>query len=152
MRLTVELVPRTCWFSNVRSEVTKKQWETIRSAVASKAYNLCEICGGVGPKHPVECHEIWDYDDKNCIQTLKGMIALCPNCHSVKHFGFAQISGRGDKALRHLMKINNLDKSEAKRYISDVFLIWQNRSAKQWSLDLSALKEFNIDVDNITLK
>ena len=51
--------------NNVRAVLTAKQWNALRGIVADHAYNVCEICGGVGPAHPVECHEIWDYNDAN---------------------------------------------------------------------------------------
>ena len=145
MRLTIELVPSSCWFSNVRAVVTRKQWDSLRSKVYSQAYHLCQICGGVGKKHPVECHEIWHYDDKNLVQKLEGMIALCPSCHMVKHIGLAQLQDRGDRALKHLMKINGLDKTLAEKYIADAFSIWAMRSGKSWKLDLSSLAEYGID-------
>src|SRR5574337_1863360 len=91
MKLTIELVPQTSWMNNVRAVLTTKRWDILRGIVADQAWNVCEICGGVGPKHPVECHEIWEYDEKNRTQKLAGMIALCPDCHMVKHFGFARV-------------------------------------------------------------
>jgi hypothetical protein len=152
VKLEIELVPSSSWFNNVRAVVTAKQWNAIKSAVSSKAYDLCEICGGVGPKHPVECHEIWSYDEKKSIQKLEGMIALCPDCHQVKHFGFAQVQGKGDKALAHLMKINKLKKPEAEKYVKEAFELWSKRSQKSWTLDISHLKDYGIDINGIKQK
>lgn len=149
LKLTIELVPSTSWMNNVRAVLSKKQWDYLRSQVASKAYNICEICGSVGPKHPVECHEIWSYDNKNLVQKLEGMIALCPDCHMVKHMGFAIIKGKEIQALRHLMSVNKITKKEAKAYIQEAFRIWEERSQKEWTLDLSYLKEYGIDSDKI---
>ena len=61
-KLTIELVPKTSWFTNLRSLVSKEQWDKIRNKVYWKAGYKCEICGSKGPKWPVECHEIWHYD------------------------------------------------------------------------------------------
>lgn len=149
LRLTIELVPASCWFSNVRSAVTRTQWDHIRHSVYSQAYHVCEICGGTGRKHPVECHEIWDYDDKNLVQKLKNMIALCPNCHMVKHIGFAQIQNKEIDAIKHLKKVNDLTTKEAETYIQEVFQIWSERSKKNWKLDVSSLKTYGIDVNTI---
>lgn len=149
MKLTIELVPQTCWFSNVRAVVSKKQWDTIKAKVAAEAYHCCRICGGIGPKHPVECHEIWHYDDKKLIQRLEGMIALCPNCHMVKHMGLAQIQNKGEEAVRHLMKINKLTRDKAEKYIEEVFEIWGRRSTKKWTLNINHLKEYGINTNNI---
>lgn len=147
--LSIELVPQTCWFSNVRSNVSAAQWDLIRKQVASKAYSICEICGGVGPKHPVESHEIWSYDDELLIQKLEGMIALCPACHGVKHFGFSRVRGNEEVALLHFMKINKLSRNKAEKLVDKSFKIWEQRSKKKWGLDISYLKTYGIDVSRI---
>lgn len=149
MKLDIELIPATCWFSNVRSAVSKKRWDRIKIQVSDKAWSTCEICGGVGPKHPVECHEIWSYDDHNQIQKLVGMVALCPDCHQVKHLGFAQTQGKGDQALQHLMKVNNLTQPQAEKYVKRAFERWARRSQKKWALDISHLSEYGIDTSKI---
>jgi 5-methylcytosine-specific restriction endonuclease McrA len=150
--LTVELIPQSCWFSNVRSAVSKKQWDTIRYRVYSEAYHICQICGGIGPQHPVEAHEIWEYDDKNHIQKLIGMVALCPACHRCKHFGLAQVQGKEERALTHLMKVNRIKRPEALKYLKQVFTQWAERSTKKWELDISYLSEYGIDISKIEEK
>jgi hypothetical protein len=149
IKLTIELVPASSWFNNVRAVLTRKQWDVLKKQVYSQAWDTCQICGGIGPKHPVECHEIWQYDEKKLIQKLIGMIALCPDCHMVKHIGFAQIQNKGDKALKHLMKVNNLSKKDAEKYIEESFRIWAERSSKKWKLDISILESYGIDVGKI---
>jgi hypothetical protein len=146
LKLTIELVPKTCFYSNVRSEVTRTQWDIIRRQVASKAYNACEICGD---NFRIECHEIWHYDDKKLIQKLVGMTALCKSCHMVKHMGYANVSGNGEKAIAHFMKINKLTRKMADKYIDKAFDIWARRSSKQWELDITHLKEYGIDTGKI---
>lgn len=97
LKLTIELVPSTDFYSNVRSNVTQKEWDVIRKKSYERASNKCEICGDAGTnqgvKHKVECHEIWEYNDESHIQKLIGLISLCPNCHKTKHAGLAQIKG-----------------------------------------------------------
>lgn len=145
--LTIELVPKTCWFSNVRSNVTKEQWDKLRKATYAKAEYQCQICGGRGPKWPVECHEIWDYADKSLIQTLTGLIALCPSCHKVKHMGFAQISGKEIEMTCHLAIINGWTYKAACQYVGERFDLWRKRSKYDWLLDISWLGNFDIQVD-----
>ena len=111
----------------------------IRKDCYTKAGYRCEICGGKGDKWPVECHEVWHYDDKNNIQTLKRLIALCPMCHKSKHIGLAEINGELDIVREHLMKVNDITIDEANRYISDVFTKWRERSAKKWDIDINYL-------------
>lgn len=146
LKLTIELVPSSSWFNNVRAILTRKQWDLLRAIVYDEAWNICQICGDVGPKHPVECHEIWHYDDIKLIQKLEDMIALCPDCHMVKHIGLAQIQNKGDRALKHLMKVNNLSKKDAQAYIAESFMKWADRSSKKWKLDISSLERYGIDV------
>jgi hypothetical protein len=146
-KLTIELVPRSCWFSNVRDHVTPKQWDTIRRKTYRDAESHCQVCGGIGDKWPVECHEIWEYQENNLIQKLTGLIALCPNCHRVKHIGYASISGNFEMAKAHLAKVNNWNEDTAQSYINSAFLTWEKRSQQKWKLDLSwLLTNFGIDI------
>lgn len=144
-RLTVELVPRTCWFSNVRSEVSAEVWKRIRRDVSQAAGNCCEICGGRGPKWPVECHEVWHYDDEARIQTLKGFQALCPNCHAVKHIGYASSKGIGALIRRHLAKVNGWALSDVELYLEYCFEVWMRRSSYDWKLDISLLSAYGVN-------
>jgi hypothetical protein len=48
-RLTAEFVPSTCWYTNVRSYVSKAVWDWLRRQVAADAGQRCEVCGGAGP-------------------------------------------------------------------------------------------------------
>ena len=148
-KLTIELVPQTSWANNVRAVLTAKQWRTLASIVSDRAWNVCEICGGTGPNHPVECHEIWEYNEKTQIRKLAGMIALCPDCHMVKHIGYARTQGKEEQAIKHLMKVNKMTKKEAKAYISECFQTWINRSQIDWKLDLSGLKRYGVDIDSL---
>ncbi len=146
--LTVELVPSTCWFSNVRDHVSKSIWDKLRKTTYQQGNYQCEVCGGRGTKHPVECHEIWHYDDLNHIQTLEGLTALCPSCHQVKHIGFAQLRGYGEQAKAHLAKINRWSLGETEAYLSSVWETWHQRSCHDWRLNLSWLqKNYGIDIN-----
>lgn len=142
--LTVEIVPKTCWFSNVRSHVDKQTWDVLRRRTYRKAKNRCEVCGGRGPQWPVECHEIWHYDDENRVQKLTGLTALCPSCHEVKHIGLANVNGRGDIAAAHLAKINRWTSEQTAAYLKNVWEIWAERSAHSWQLDLSFLELYGV--------
>lgn len=145
-KLTIELVPRTCWYSNVRSNVTKNEWDVIRKKSYEHANHVCEICGDVGTnqgvRHNVECHEIWDYNDETKEQTLLGLISLCPYCHKSKHVGLAQMNGELDIVVNQLMKVNGITEKEAFDYINKSFDIWSKRSNFEWTLNIDYLKEY----------
>ena len=139
-RLTIELVPRGQWGANLRSELPKDEWDRLRKATYKAAGYRCEICGGKGPKWPVECHERWEYNDENKVQKMIGLIALCPSCHRVKHIGRSMSIGCGDDAVRQLMKVNGWSASDANHYIEAVFETWAKRSREDWTLDLAWLE------------
>lgn len=144
-RLTVELVPRGQWGINLRSELPKSEWDHLRRSVYQSANYRCEVCGGKGPKWPVECHERWDYNEETKTQTLVGLIALCPSCHEVKHIGRAGAVGRMEHALSHLMEINGWGDEEAVLYIENAFETWARRSSESWTLDISWIHHRGIE-------
>lgn len=143
-KLLVELVPSSTWGINLRSEITTTQWDRLRKSVYIRAEYSCEICGGKGRKHPVECHEQWMYNDKNHVQTLIGVTALCPPCHEVKHIGRAITIGNGDRAFRHLCKVNGWTLAQAVAHVAAAMVVWGKRSLHQWTLDLSWLQDAEI--------
>lgn len=151
--LSIELVPSTCWFANVRSAVTSREWDQCKMYVRDRSGDRCEICGGQGKRWPVECHEIWAYEEEPegvYVQRLDGLIALCPRCHLVKHIGFAEIRGRMPEAMRHLMTVNNMSYEEADTYIGLCFDLWNIRSQTNWTLDISWLeRELGITVKEV---
>jgi hypothetical protein len=102
------------------------------------------VCGGRGAEHPVECHEIWDYDDDRLVQRLAGMIALCPACHEVKHFGLTRVRGIDGRAFEHLAEINGWTDAVTQLYLDYVFEVWAWRSEHGWDLDLTVLADYGI--------
>ena len=147
MKLSIELVPSTTWCNNLRSILSKEDWDLLRKESYRLAKYKCEICGGKGDKHPVECHERWVYNDKKHIQKLEGLISLCPSCHQVKHIGFAYIKGNGEKAKKHFMKVNNYSQIDATKYINKAFQKHEERSQYEWDIDLTFLKDRNISLN-----
>ncbi len=146
--LTIELVPQSCWYSNVRSHVTPEEWEGLKRITFKRAGYVCEICGGRGPRWPVEAHESWVYDDGRHIQKLVGLVALCPDCHEVKHMGLANVRGRREAATGHLAKVNNWSLETSQVYVEECFKVWMQRSEFQWELDISYLKMYGIEIAN----
>lgn len=148
MRLTVELVPATCWYSNVRSNVFPTTWDRLQAEIFKASGHRCGICSGRGNNHPVELHEIWQYDDHRLVQKLTGLEALCPKCHQVKHLGLAIQEGQSEQVLTWLMHVNKLTAQQALAYIQNTTKIHQIRSQFDWKLDLQALTaKFGIKLD-----
>ncbi|NLZ72776.1 MAG: HNH endonuclease [Bacteroidales bacterium] len=142
MPLTIELVPYSNWAFNLRSILTEEQWGIVRRAKYKEANYRCEICGNQTSKyfndikHPVECHEIWKYDDINKIQSLDGLIALCHDCHRAKHIGKANADGVSEVIYEHIANVNDWDIDSVEKYISECFDVWEERSKYNWTLKI----------------
>lgn len=153
-RLEMELVPSSAWWSNVRSQVTPKQWQVCKDFVKARSSARCEICGGVGRKWPIECHEIWQYDmpterGKAGLQTLVGLIALCPPCHSAKHIGRSMnVMSRHDlkELWGHILQVNQWNAATLEAYLDTTFAVWSVRSDTSWDLDVSFLETIGLEL------
>ena len=152
-RLTIELVPKTCHFSNVRTCLSTTNWDKIRKISYENANNKCEICGDTGKnqghKHNVECHEIWNYDEETLTQKLIGLISLCPKCHQVKHIGRAIAIGKKDECYRHLIYVNKWTIEQVQNHVLASFELHKERSKYEWTLDLSLLtrEPYSVSID-----
>lgn len=141
--LFVDLIPRSCWFTNVRSAVVPADWDRLRRHVYQRARSRCEVCGVSGR---LEAHERWFYDPSGPTQTLRRLIALCPGCHETTHMGLAQIRGRADIARPHLMAVNRWGAKKADAHIEAAFAVWADRNTLVWALDLSMLEQAGIGI------
>lgn len=148
-KFIVELVPKTCFFSNVRSQVSTKDWDWLRKETYKQANHRCEGCGAKGR---MEAHEIWHYDDQKKIQKLFGLSCYCNMCHLCHHLGFAEIKGKLPQVKKHLAKINQWTPGETQAYIEAVFEVWFHRSKSQWALDLSFLDDCEIEYKLVSPK
>lgn len=152
-KLSVELVPASAWWSNVRSNVTAAEWETCKRYAKAKTGGLCILCGQKGTdqgwKWDVEAHEIWDYDEDTGVQTLVDIVPLCPWCHKCKHLGRSQMM-MGENMYRrlvnHFRAVNEWSAERTQTYFNLVFQIWALRSDMRWKLDVSFLETLGIEV------
>jgi len=152
MRLTIELVPRSCFYKNVRSNVTREEWDAIRFMVYENAGFKCEICGKESGMDAcrvkdLEAHEVFEYKDG--IQKLVRLEALCSACHGVKHIGRLQMISqwRYKKAIEHFAKINRLTHNEIVVCLHEAQETWLKRSNIEWELDISYLNKFKIQYE-----
>lgn len=147
--LFVDLVPTSCWFTNVRSCVSQQDWERLRNMVTTRSGRVCEICGAQEDRQAkrwMEVHERWDYDRARGVQSLRRLICLCTDCHTVTHIGLAGIQGRGEQAMTHLMAVTGMDRALADRHVTEAFSLWKARSARTWELDLSLLTGIGVTI------
>lgn len=151
--LHTELVPKTCWLSNVRDHLTAKEWSEVKDWCYRRAKYRCEICGetGIGQrsrKWNVEAHEVWHYDHESLSQTLTGLIALCPACHECKHYGRALAVGIDAKVRYRLKTINKWTWAEVYKHCEESVAEYVSRSMHNWTLNLDYLThEFGLNVE-----
>lgn len=141
-RLFIDLVPRSAWFSNLRSELTAPEWDLVRKKTYRLAGFVCQACGGKGPAHPVECHERWTFSDAEAVQTLAGVVALCPACHEATHYGLARVRGREAFARAQLLRVNGWSVSQLNTHVNDAMDTYQRRSEIPWTLDARWLLDY----------
>lgn len=147
--LFVDLVPSSCWFTNVRSCVDQRDWERLRRMVTQRAGQVCEVCGRGEARQEqrwLEVHERWAYDASRRVQALRRLICLCTDCHRTTHFGLAQVKGLADEALAHLMKVTGFSRTQADEHVRAAVAVWRQRSQTVWTLDLGMLTKAGVTV------
>ena len=131
-------VPDSCWYSNLRTILPKKAWDILRKQAYAKANGRCMICGR--PAKRLEAHELWSYDEQNCVQRLEDIGALCHDCHSVIHIGRTQLVGDEERAIKHFCRVNGCSYSD---YIRALGFAnerhTQLNKIAEWKLDASII-------------
>lgn len=140
-KLQIELVPDGCWGYNLRSILSKEQWDFLKADAKFRAGEKCVICGKKTKR--LDAHERWEYDAKNGIAKLKDIIAVCKDCHSVIHINFTSIKGDIERAEDHFMKVNNCTYVEYKQHLGKANEIHRKLNlVDEWKLDLSYLRKY----------
>lgn len=148
-RLQIDLIPKTSWGASLAGSLTPSSWSALRKPFIEKNGNRCQLCGQRGKAvsksiQDVDSHEVWSYEetsDGKKIQKLKGMLSLCSSCHLMFHLGFAKVDGKFDLTKRRLQRMEQLTDEEISIRINEIFKTWERRSAFEWEIDISILKE-----------
>ncbi len=141
LKLDFELVPDSCWYSNLRSILKPKAWDIVRKDAYARANGKCMICGRKVSR--LEAHERWSYDISKKVQKLETVIAVCHSCHSVIHIGRTQLMGDENKAISHFQKVNKASYADYIKALGRANELHKLRNqVDEWSLDLSFLKRF----------
>lgn len=145
--LSVDLIPSTCWFTNIRSCVSKEDWKRIAMGVRRRAGKQCELCGGKdAPTEGVflEPHERFDY--VGGVQVLRRLVCACSRCHKAIHFGHAQATGQEAAAWERLATVNQWDDAQIKQHVRHAFDVWAARSRQDWTLDIGIIQAAGVVV------
>ncbi len=138
LKLTIELVPSTSWYENMRKVMSQRDWDILRKKTYADYGHKCGICEATGR---LNCHELWEFDDQKQVQTLKGFVALCDLCHHVKHIGFAGILAREgklnmDDVEEHFCQVNGRDYPDYVNHSEKAWKLWGKRSKHDWKIEL----------------
>ena len=138
--LFIDLVPRSCWFTNVRYCIDRNDWDTLRHKVYKRVKNICECCGKKARKgKSLEAHERWSYKDG--IQKLERVVALCTLCHQVTHYGHSKSLVDEEVLREHLKRVRRFDDNECDRHIQEAYHLVAERNLADWDLDLSLITD-----------
>ena len=139
--LNFEFVPDGCWYSNLRSILSKKQWDFVRMDAKERSNGRCAICGRKSSR--LEAHERWSYDEQNAVQKLEDVVAICHDCHSAIHMGRTQLVGNVERAENHYMRVNRCSYAELVQKLGEANAEHIRRNKIfEWKLDISWLKRF----------
>ncbi len=126
---------------NLRSALSRSQWDIVRKDCYKKGGKVCQVCGETGlsqeRNHAVECHEEWSFDNINKVQKLIGLMCLCPRCHLSQHIGYARVSGKLNEVLSHMEKINNLSSRDVRTLVLEAEDVYAKRNKESWTVDMS---------------
>lgn len=140
-KLNFEMIPDGCWGYNLRTILSKRQWDYIRLKKKQEANGKCMICGRKTKR--LEGHEVWSYNEEQGIQKLENVISVCHDCHSVIHIGRTSLKGDIERAEKHYMKVNGVSILEYHEDLQEANEIHKRRNrVSEWKLDLSYLKNF----------
>ncbi|ASR33859.1 DNA primase [Prauserella marina] len=145
--LFVDLVPSSCWFTNVRYCITERDWERVRRMLLGRAQQRCEACERGEDREIrrwLEAHERWSFDSATRTQKLMRLICLCSDCHRTTHYGLAQVKGQEASAFEHLCAVTGMSVPQAREHVSAAFEVWAQRSRMDWYLDLTMLTNAGI--------
>ena len=132
-RLEIELVPESAWGNNLSKTLPKKDWDKLRDACYERAGHACVICGKSG--ETLDAHEVWDFHSPSKTQTLIDIVALCKQCHGVKHIKNTTRLGYEKQAKEHFMRINKCDgMAYAAHYMDAEYLYNQRNQVDKWTL------------------
>ncbi|KAK9816032.1 hypothetical protein WJX74_000596 [Apatococcus lobatus] len=130
---------------NLSTLLSGADWEQLAHKTYATADHRCEVTGGVGPAWPVECQEVWEFDDKQHVLRLMGMTALAPEVHLAKHI--MQLDGQQQsRALETLEQVNMWNLGDVETYLKGVAEQAQHRSNHIWQLDLTWLHSQGVKV------
>lgn len=129
LRLSIEPTPVSSRLASLAKLLPTSQWNRIRRSIYRCAGYRCRICGR---SRRLDCHEVWQYNERTGYQLLRGFRALCRDCHNVKHILFVHDHWKRAKLLQHFVTVNRLTCQQAEDYLKAAHRLQQMLNQKDW--------------------
>ncbi|MBJ6984044.1 DUF5710 domain-containing protein [Luteimonas sp. MC1750] len=145
--LALELIPSTCWLTNLRSCLSPEDFKRVRMGIRQRSGKTCEVCKG--HEHPddeiyLDVHPRFEYIEG--VQVLRRLVCVCTRCLRAIEFGTAQLHGYRQDAFAHLQQVNGWSAEQAMAHVHAAFEQWAGRSRMEWDVDLSIIEAAGIQV------
>ena len=139
--LFVDMIPKTSWFSNVRSLIHPSDWDRVRNHIYNRVNHICECCNNnTKETHTrLDAHERWSFDNETKIQKLVRLVALCEFCHQTTHFGLAGIQGKTEEAKTHLNNVRLFTEDECGQHLTNASKLFKERCKVKWEIDITII-------------
>jgi 5-methylcytosine-specific restriction endonuclease McrA len=116
-------------------------WRGIRKAIIARDGHKCWFCGAEETfktvstakvnytQSELDAHEIFNFDDRHLIRTLRDIRMACPTCHTCAHICYP---GTTPEIIEHFSQINQCSILDAKKHFWEAFKKWQWRNKRDW--------------------
>jgi hypothetical protein len=133
LRLAIEPIPARSRRASLAQLLPRPLWDRLRRSVYRRAGHRCRACGRAGQLH---CHEIWGYHDPTGCQSLRGVRALCQDCHRATHILFTHDSDERQRLLEHYTRVNGLSWEQAVQHVRDAYRRQRWLDHRRWAVVL----------------
>lgn len=131
--LIIDTIPRSAWGQNLRGHPAL--WRRLKAEARKRAGGVCEICGAASDA--IECHETFDWDVEHELQRLASVRAICPDCHSVIHWGRTlrvSTAREIERLRRHWQRVNGMNAEQFREHVRRAGARWLELSRYDWRL------------------
>jgi len=135
LKLIPVLVPKPLWGINAHDLLAWETWQHIRRDTFAQDNHVCVICE---QQLPLECHEVFSYDDTAGVAVLEKLESRCTDCHACNHLG--RLRKRNPDEFRHALvrigRLNKMKPEEVVLLVKEAFRLHSTRT-KSWELKVA---------------
>jgi len=135
LRLAIEPIPASSRLASLAKMLPPAQWDAVRRSAYRQARFRCQVCGREARLH---CHEVWQYAEQTGRQWLAGLLALCPDCHDVKHITTPRDGAAQARLLEHFAAVNRIPRAEAEGHFRAAIHRQRWLDHRHWVVDYGA--------------